>query len=400
MERDRDGRAGSVFRRMNVHLLYVGIDAIAIALMLIVAARFLHQAPKNKNAWLIALIVLGAISYILSSRQDYGALIPDPYDVDFGGFFPVLNLLRNATTAIFMLLCHSIFRDGSPAPKTLLALLAVQLFLEEPLAWMLGSAAANPTASLLLYEVLPSAIQILFLGFALYWILNERDADLVAARRTARVFLLVVYVAQVVLSLAVERVAMSFDLIPWMAQYPIHVVIVAIGLMTSLAILISLMSPDSVASVLSIDSSPVVDPSRTAASDTDTTEADVARVREALETERVYRRTGLSVGDLANHLSLPEYRLRSLIHHHLGFRNFNVLLHHYRIGEVSEALADPAQNRTPVLTLALSAGYQSLSPFNRAFRDLQGMTPTEYRPHVQKNSVESCNTTPISATEP
>ena len=165
---------------MNIHLLYVGIDAIAIALMLIVAARFLQLAWKNKISWLIALIVLGAISYILSARQDYGPLIPDPYDVDFGGFFPVLNLLRNGTTAIFMLLCHSIFRDGSRAPKALLILLAVQLFLEEPLAWMLGPswAAANPAISLVLYEVVPSAIQILFLGFALYWILNERDADL------------------------------------------------------------------------------------------------------------------------------------------------------------------------------------------------------------------------------
>ena len=94
---------------MNIHLLYVGIDAIAIALMLIVAGRFLQLAPKNKNVWLIALIVLGAISYILSARQDYGVLIPDPYDIDFGGFFPVLNLLRNATTAIFMLLCQPAF---------------------------------------------------------------------------------------------------------------------------------------------------------------------------------------------------------------------------------------------------------------------------------------------------
>ena len=47
--------------------------------------------------------------------------------------------------------------------------------------------------------------------------------------------------------------------------------------------------------------------------------------------------------------------------------------------EVSEALADPAQDDTPVLTLALSAGYQSITPFNRAFRALKGMTPTEFR---------------------
>ena len=396
----RWAEAGNLARRawMNIHLLYVGIDAVAIALMLIVAMRFLHQAPRSKNAWLIALIVLGAISYILSARQDYGALIPDPYDIDFGAFFPALNLMRNATTAIFMLLCRSIFRDGLPAPRTLLALLALQLFLEEPLAWILGPywEVTSPFVSLLLYEVIPSAIQILFLGFALYWILNERDADLVVARRKARVFLLIVYIAQVVLSLAVERVAMSLDVIPWMAHYPIHIFIVFIGLMTTLIVLISLMSPDS---VFYIESSSMVEPSTTPP-DSRATEADLARLVAALETERVYRTTGLTVGDLANHLSLPEYRLRLLIHEHLGFRNFNVLLHHYRIGEVIEALNDPNRNSAPVLTLAFSAGYQSINPFNRAFRELKGMTPTEYRRHVQKSSVESFKTTPISNTAP
>jgi len=32
-----------------------------------------------------------------------------------------------------------------------------------------------------------------------------------------------------------------------------------------------------------------------------------------------------------------------------------------------------------VLTIALEAGYGSIGPFNRAFRERFGMTPTEYR---------------------
>jgi AraC-like DNA-binding protein len=32
-----------------------------------------------------------------------------------------------------------------------------------------------------------------------------------------------------------------------------------------------------------------------------------------------------------------------------------------------------------VLTLALEAGYGSIGPFNRAFRDAYGVTPTEFR---------------------
>ena len=113
-----------------------------------------------------------------------------------------------------------------------------------------------------------------------------------------------------------------------------------------------------------------------ARSNFDTTSTDVERIREALEQDRIYHQMGLTVRDLAIHLAIPEYRLRALILNHMGYRNFNSLLHHYRIEEVSAALKDPARNNIPVLTLALTAGYQSITPFNRAFRELKGMTPT------------------------
>ena len=34
---------------------------------------------------------------------------------------------------------------------------------------------------------------------------------------------------------------------------------------------------------------------------------------------------------------------------------------------------------TPVLNISLDVGYRTLSSFNRAFRDIQNATPTEYR---------------------
>jgi AraC-like DNA-binding protein len=33
----------------------------------------------------------------------------------------------------------------------------------------------------------------------------------------------------------------------------------------------------------------------------------------------------------------------------------------------------------PILTIALDAGFQSLGPFNRAFKSQAGMTPSEFR---------------------
>ena len=40
---------------------------------------------------------------------------------------------------------------------------------------------------------------------------------------------------------------------------------------------------------------------------------------------------------------------------------------------------DPAKVALPVLTIAMDLGYGSLAPFNRAFRDTTGQTPTDWR---------------------
>ena len=87
----------------------------------------------------------------------------------------------------------------------------------------------------------------------------------------------------------------------------------------------------------------------------------------------------MSLTGLARRVVVPEYRLRRLIHERLGFRNFNAFLHAHRVAEVAAALEDPANRRTPILTLALDAGYQSVNTFNRGFREVTGVTPSEFR---------------------
>jgi AraC-like DNA-binding protein len=95
--------------------------------------------------------------------------------------------------------------------------------------------------------------------------------------------------------------------------------------------------------------------------------------------ERVYRQEGLTIGMLAVKLDLPEYRLRQVINEGLGYRNFNAFLNQYRIDEAKAALADPSQQDVPVLTIAMDAGFQTIGPFNRAFKAATGLTPTEFR---------------------
>jgi AraC-like DNA-binding protein len=98
-----------------------------------------------------------------------------------------------------------------------------------------------------------------------------------------------------------------------------------------------------------------------------------------MQTDRPYRDEGLTVAGLAAQLGEPEYRLRRIVNGALGHRNFAAFLNGYRLDEVRAALADPAQREVPILTIALDAGFGSLGPFNRAFRDAEGMTPSAWR---------------------
>jgi AraC-like DNA-binding protein len=103
------------------------------------------------------------------------------------------------------------------------------------------------------------------------------------------------------------------------------------------------------------------------------------RLQSVMAEERPYRAEGFSIAALAQRLGEPEYRLRRTINGELGYRNFTAFLNVFRLAEVREALADPAQREVPILTIAIDAGFGSIGPFNRAFREAEGMTPSEYR---------------------
>jgi len=90
-----------------------------------------------------------------------------------------------------------------------------------------------------------------------------------------------------------------------------------------------------------------------------------------------YRTEHLTLKTLAEQLDIPEYRTRALINQTLGYRNFNDYINHLRVNEATQRLLEDLQ--TPVLNISLDVGYRTLSSFNRAFKDIQNMSPSQYR---------------------
>ena len=105
----------------------------------------------------------------------------------------------------------------------------------------------------------------------------------------------------------------------------------------------------------------------------------VARLEALMTVDHLYREPDLGIGALAERMSLPERQLRRLINQGLGHRNFSAFLNTYRLADAKRWLADRDQADTPILTIAMDAGFRSLGPFNRAFKADTGVTPSVFR---------------------
>ena len=196
-----------------------------------------------------------------------------------------------------------------------------------------------------------------------------RDGDLIEERRRLRTRLVGAVGVFVVLTNAVE-VAVFNDFAPerWRSLLQVGVLLLTLGFC---ATMFGIRQPDLLGPALRA-------PSRVPMPE-ESDDPLAARLIAHMELEKPHRDESLTIAALAAQLGEQEYRLRRLINGQLGHRNFAAFLNGYRLAEVKAALADPTQRDVPILTIALDAGFGSLGPFNRAFREQEGMTPSAYR---------------------
>lgn len=108
----------------------------------------------------------------------------------------------------------------------------------------------------------------------------------------------------------------------------------------------------------------------------------IKKLKEEMEANKAYLENGLSISILAKKIGITSHRLRTLINQTLGYDNFSIFVNNYRIKAIKKAFADPSNFHVPILTIAQKFGFNSLSPFNRAFRSIEGITPSQYRKNL------------------
>lgn len=355
--------------------LFIFTRGVAIGLTLLFCLKLWINDRHLQAGRMLLAVMVGIGAYLVVPLLDSSLWLKS-----------IAVILATSVPAMFWLFTQSLFNDWDqknlsvgPLRSAAIGLFLVVAFasygLGRPEEWL-----GPPAAQAMFY--LAYLFRVVFLMLALSAILGEWSQDLLESRRRLRrimiglggAYILVVIVAELILGGRPAPLLLELG----------HSLLLTLLLLV-LSVWLLFISPDGLSASLEI-------PSATKPSNDDTEKPDdtedklslteqnwLEALRKHIETDCGYRNTNLTIGKLGERLLIPEHHLRRLINRHLGYRNFNDFLNHYRIAAAAKRLAEPEQERLPILTIALDVGYASLTPFNRAFKVLHQQTPSEYR---------------------
>lgn len=103
----------------------------------------------------------------------------------------------------------------------------------------------------------------------------------------------------------------------------------------------------------------------------------IVTLQQIMKTEKPYRNSNLKYSDLAAKLGISVRLLSRILNEELG-QSFNDFINTYRVQEVKDQLSGKENGEHTLLAIALDAGFNSKTSFNRIFKDHTGMTPTEF----------------------
>ena len=102
-----------------------------------------------------------------------------------------------------------------------------------------------------------------------------------------------------------------------------------------------------------------------------------SQIEKLMADEKPWLDPELSLPDLAQRLQTNASVLSAVVNRAFG-KNFNDFVNEYRVEAVKRLLEDPAASHLSLLGIGLECGFNSKSTFNRAFRKVTGVAPSEW----------------------
>lgn len=331
----------------------------------LLSLMLLRQGANNRSYHYAAILLLGIASYVLAP------LVTQHWQ--WGVASHPIILVAIVVPALFWYFAGAVFDDGFAPPHWVKWLVVATALLG---FWSYCTSTDSPDACRVNVIPIPGWIaqtaKLLWIASAFVTVLKDWRADLVEARRRLRLLIVVAggcYMGTIVtVELFLEnRVTADAELAN------VSVLLIAV---TALCIHFLTVNTTNVFARMA-------QPAPQASSQASPLAEQVVAL---MEDERAFALDPLSIQTLADRLRTQPHRLRRVINDELGYRNFNAFINLYRIKEVAHRLGQAEYRDTPLLTLALDAGFRSLAPFNRSFKDHYGVTPSEYRHNLENDN--------------
>jgi AraC-like DNA-binding protein len=345
----------------------LALPVATVGVMLAMAAGMLRtQRPSVR--WTGVAFMLSVAAYALKLWDDEVHALPDALLV-------ARTVVGAGAVGWFLLFVLAMFEDEPKARPGALAVVPVLILLD-----LIGASASEPWRVWL--GVLANLTRVAVALLALAVIVRGWKGDLVEPRRRLRGPFLVTIATYIL-------VTRSFMILSALGMAPGWFMVTNAAILFLVATAASLVFLESrgelfEASPLTADpraparrlarASPAALPCADLAA-----KADLERLQVLMETGEAWREEGLSIAGLALRARMPESQLRRLINDQLGYRNFPSFVNAHRIAAAKTRLSDPEEARTSISAIAFEIGFASLGPFNRAFKEETGVSPSEWR---------------------
>ena len=338
------------------------VSALAISQLLFMGLCYLAHYGQQALSRLVAVYCLGLASYII-------LMMP----VIQAGPLPLKQMfLLPAIISPFMLwvISHRLFTNQLKTPTWawLVLLTYVSLRLAGSSATALGYELNTLLLAVLMY--LPLIVMLAFSSHATFLAIHHFNNDLVEHRRKLRIAF--VFTMGLIVSIIVASGFLQF--LPESA----HIFFIGMMFLHALFFNIFIFRLYEESTRVAASGERVSQPNiRMFYSRSDKTFYD--QLNATLQRDLLYASPGLTITSLADAMQVREYLLRRFINQKLGYRNFNQFLNEFRVKKAIEILKDSGENGAKISGIALDVGYASLSSFNKAFKELHGVTPSVYR---------------------
>jgi AraC-like DNA-binding protein len=106
--------------------------------------------------------------------------------------------------------------------------------------------------------------------------------------------------------------------------------------------------------------------------------ARLQQLRALMDEKHPYRRSQLTLQELADEMGMSTHNLSQVINTQAG-KSFYDFINGYRAEEAMRRLRDPKSANLTILAIAEESGFNSKATFNAFFKRHAGLTPSEYR---------------------